>query len=73
MIQQFPHNDFVKQDLLNNLKDVLDEMKTNYNMFEKLLKSHPAKINAVLTLLVVTRIIDTRQNHFSCYFFLESL
>ena len=48
MIQQFPHNYFVKQDLLNNLEDVLEQIRTDYNMFEKLFKWYPGQVNAVI-------------------------
>ena len=48
MIEQFPHNDFTKQDLLNHLENVLEEIKTDYDLFEKLLKSYPARIRAVI-------------------------
>ena len=42
IIEQFPHSDFAKQDPLNNLENALEEMKTDYSMFEKHLKSYPA-------------------------------
>ena len=48
ILKQFPHSDFTKRDLLNHLENALEEMKMNNDLFEKLLKSYPVRINAVI-------------------------